>query len=106
MRAERLGSYSIDMHRGPDVVLAALEVDDAVHAACGRRRGSAMVTMPWLLRPPFLGLGCSSDFSGRFFLPCVRSEKSLTEPPRRPAWSGCNGECPCLSLIVQRRLRP
>src|SRR5207253_4061886 len=44
-------------------------------------------TMPWWFRPPLLGLGWTSDFSG-FFLRSVISAKSLTVPCRRPAVTG------------------
>src|SRR5579884_1415189 len=53
--------------------------------------------MPWLLRPPFLGMGRKSDFSG-FFLRSVMSEKSLTEPCRRPGVVGLYWRIPILHL--------
>src|SRR6476646_6448562 len=40
---------------------------------------------PWLLRPPFLGRGRSSDFSG---VVRVISTKSATDEPRRPGVVG------------------
>src|SRR4051794_20962338 len=40
---------------------------------------------PWLLRPPFLGSGLTSDFSG---VVRVISTKSATEEPRRPGVVG------------------
>src|SRR3954451_1340940 len=40
---------------------------------------------PWLLRPPFLGSGLTSDFSG---VVRVTSTKSATDEPRRPGVIG------------------
>src|SRR5918993_4913763 len=40
---------------------------------------------PWLLRPPFLGSGRVSDFSG---VVLVTSTKSATDEPRRPGVVG------------------
>src|SRR3954447_8999714 len=40
---------------------------------------------PWLLRPPFLGSGLTSDFSG---VVRVTSTKSATDEPRRPGVVG------------------
>src|SRR6187431_728436 len=44
-----------------------------------------VVIRPWLLRPPFLGSGRVSDFSG---VVRVISTKSATEEPRRPGVVG------------------
>ena len=44
-------------------------------------------TNPSRLGTPVFLFGSNSDFSGFFFL-SVKSEKSLTEPPRRPAVTG------------------
>ena len=44
-----------------------------------------VVIRPWLLRPPFLGSGWISDFSG---VVRVISTKSATEEPRRPGVVG------------------
>src|ERR1044072_9613118 len=44
-----------------------------------------VVIRPWLLRPPFLGSGRVSDFSG---VVRVISTKSATDEPRRPGVVG------------------
>ena len=44
-----------------------------------------VVIRPWLLRPPFLGSGRTSDFSG---VDRVISTKSATREPRRPGVVG------------------
>src|SRR3954463_5338111 len=44
-----------------------------------------VVIRPWLLRPPFLGSGLTSDFSG---VDRVTSTKSATLEPRRPGVVG------------------
>src|SRR3954470_23525070 len=44
-----------------------------------------VVIRPWLLRPPFLGSGRVSDFSG---VVRVISTKSATDEPRRPGGVG------------------
>src|SRR6476469_5707912 len=44
-----------------------------------------VVIRPWLLRPPFLGSGRTSDFSG---VVRVISTKSATDEPRRPGVVG------------------
>ena len=44
-----------------------------------------VVIRPWALRPPFLGSGASSDFSG---VDRVISAKSATLEPRRPGVVG------------------
>src|SRR5579872_4570663 len=87
MRAERLGSYSIDCTVAQTSSFLRLKSMTRYIFLWPPPR-KRVQTMPWLLRPPFFGLGRNRDFSGRFFLPRVRSEKSLTEPPRRPALVG------------------
>ena len=86
MRAERLGSYSIDTTVAQMSSLRRLKsMMRYIRLWPPPRKRD--VTMPWLFRPPFLGSGFSSDFSG-FFLRSVMSAKSLTEPPRRPGVVG------------------
>ena len=97
MRAERFGIVLDGDDRGPDVVLVALEVDDAVHllvaAAAEARADDALVVAAALLRL----CGSSSDFSG-FFLRSVISAKSLTEPCRRPGVIGLYWRMPMVHL--------
>ena len=58
--------------------------------------------MPWLFRPPFFGSGSSNDFSGLFTFGKVQSEKSETDPPRRPAEVGLY----CRTAMADFRLVP
>src|SRR5262245_14383237 len=66
MRAERLGSYSIESTSAQTPSFLRLKSMMRYIRLCPPPRNRA-VMMPWLLRPPFFGLGFSSDFSGRFF---------------------------------------
>src|SRR6187431_2632255 len=52
-----------------------------------------VVIRPWLLRPPFLGSGRVSDFSG---VVRVTSTKSATDAPRRPGVVGLYLRIPML----------
>src|SRR4051794_13786840 len=58
---------------------------------------------PWLLRPPFLGSGRSSDFSG---VVRVISTKSATDEPRRPGVVGLYLRIPmCSQSSISRKSR-
>ena len=77
--AVRFGSYSIATTVAQTLSLMRLK-SMMRYMLLVSAAPEARLTMPWLLRPPFLASGCSSDFSG-FFLRSVISAKSLTDPP-------------------------
>src|SRR4029453_4275774 len=74
-------------HLGRHAVLGAAEVHrgGALLVAAAPVAGGGAGMRPWTLRPPFLGLGASSAFSG---VCLVTSAKSATELPRRPGVVG------------------
>src|SRR5262249_57183641 len=86
MRAERLGSYSTATTVAQTLSLRRLKSMTRYIRLWPPPRKREVMT-PWLLRPPFLGLGSSRDFSG-LRLRSVISAKSLTEAPRRPGVVG------------------
>src|SRR5947209_14702321 len=100
MRAERLGSYSTLTTVAQTLSLRRLKSMMRYIRLWPPPR-KRVQTMPWLLRPPFFGLGRRSDFSG-FFLASVISEKSLTEPPRRPGVVGLYCRMPMTYLDLDR----
>src|SRR3954466_9286564 len=59
-----------------------------------------VVIRPWLLRPPFLGSGLVSDFSG---VVRVISTKSATEEPRRPGVGGLYLRIAMCLVLIQTR---
>src|SRR5260370_137106 len=86
MRDERFGSYSIATTLAQTLSLRRLKSMRRYIRLWPPPRKRTH-TMPWLLRPPFLGLGRSRDLSG-FLLRSVISAKSLTVPWRRPGVTG------------------
>ena len=86
MRDERLGSYSMARTFAQTLSFRRLKSMMRYIRLCPPPRKRTQ-TIPWLLRPPDLRKGRSNDFSG-FFLRSVISEKSLTEPCRRPGVVG------------------
>src|ERR1700691_2642973 len=84
MRALRLGSYSMVATLAGTPSLFRRKSMIRYCCLCPPPRWRA-VLRPWLLRPPELGLGASSDFSGRSR---VISEKSETVWKRRPGLVG------------------
>src|SRR5260370_35362044 len=82
MRDERLGSYSMATTLAQTLSLRRLKSMSRYMRLWPPPR-KRLHTTPWKFRPPFFGFGASNAFSG-FFLRSVSSEKSLTDPCRRP----------------------
>ena len=80
MRADRFGSYSIDAIRAGTPSLRRLKSMIRYLRLCPPPRNREVVR-PWAFRPPDFFSGASRDFSG--FVRVI-SEKSLTDPNRRP----------------------
>ncbi len=87
IRLVRHGSYSIWMTVASTLSRVRLKSMTRYRCLWPPPRNREVV-IPWLFRPPFLGLGLSSAFSGRFSRGKVQSAKSDTIPARRPAEVG------------------
>src|SRR5437588_1223225 len=103
MRQVRFGSYSIATTVAGTPSLRRLKSISRYIRLWPPPR-NRLVMMPWLLRPPFFLARTKSDFSGFFFL-SVRSEKSLTEPWRRPLEVGLYCRMPILVIPPRPRRR-
>src|SRR5205085_1170243 len=79
---ERLGSYSTPMHL-PSMPSRSRRLKSiSRYIFLAPPPMPRLVTLPLWLRPPLLGRGASSDFSGKFF---VTSACMFTEANRLPA---------------------
>src|SRR5919112_3557735 len=85
MRAVRLGSYSMCATLAGTPSLSCRRKSITRYARLCPPPLCRVVMRPWLLRPPFLGSGRVSDFSG---VDRVISTKSATDEPRRPGVVG------------------
>src|SRR3954471_15544801 len=85
MRAGRFGSYSISATLAGTPSLSYRRKWGSRDARLWAPPWCRVVIRPWLLRPPFLGSGRVSDFSG---VVRVISTKSATDEPRRPGVVG------------------
>src|SRR5881227_2666200 len=85
MRAVRLGSYSMCATLAGTPSLSARLKSITRYARLWPPPWCRVVIRPWTLRPPFLGSGRTSDFSGSVR---VTSTKSATLEPRRPGVVG------------------
>src|SRR6266545_1161217 len=85
MRAVRFGSYSICATFAGTPSLSCRRKSISRYARLCPPPWCRVVMRPWLLRPPLLCSGRTSDFSGS---PRVTSTKSATLAPRRPGVVG------------------
>src|SRR6266540_6528783 len=85
MRAVRLGSYSMCATLAGIPSLSLRRKSITRYCRLCPPPWCRAVTLPWTLRPPLFGSGCSSDFSG---VDRVISAKSATLEPRRPGVVG------------------
>src|SRR3954466_11773542 len=85
MRAVRFGSYSMCATLAGTPSLSTRLKSISRYCRLWLPPWCRVVIRPWTLRPPFLGSGASSDFSG---VDRVISAKSATLEPRRPGVVG------------------
>src|SRR5919112_2364765 len=85
MRAVRFGSYSMCATLAGTPSLSLRRKSISRYCRLWPPPWCRVVMRPWTLRPPFLGSGTSSDFSG---VDRVISAKSETLEPRRPGVVG------------------
>src|SRR6187551_2817265 len=85
MRAVRFGSYSISATLAGTPSLSLRRKSISRYCRLWPPPWCRVVIRPWTLRPPFLGSGTTSDFSG---VDRVISAKSATLEPRRPGVVG------------------
>src|ERR671938_1580568 len=85
MREVRFGSYSMCATLAGTPSLSLRRKSISRYCRLWPPPWCRVVMRPWTLRPPFLGSGASSDFSG---VDRVISAKSATLEPRRPGVVG------------------
>src|SRR6266498_193300 len=85
MRAVRFGSYSMCATLAGTPSLSTRRKSISRYCRLWPPPWCRVVMRPWTLRPPFLGSGTTSDFSG---VDRVISAKSATLEPRRPGVVG------------------
>src|SRR6476659_1868764 len=99
MRQVRFGSYSMAATLAVTPSLTRLKSMMRYCCLWPPPRWRA-VLRPYALRPPDLGLGARSDFSGRLL---VISEKSETVWNRRPGLVGLRVRIPTMNSVLEQR---